>query len=296
MMSDEKVKGFHEKLDILGVQKEKVDEVINIKSENIKKDSVIVAILKRVRVKEHFVYEMFSNIPEENIIKMSPDEYVPLMGIIDDAIASGSLISPMEDDIRRSYTQSQEQLNICASMNTSYGTAASGAFHIGILNPTWFPNQMKIKDTYKMEDSLYEEIDNIRKKLDSLFPDIRNDFESFISKFLSSPVDETKYQELIGSRSMFYFKMIYETTEKKFGKQKSRRDSIERFVFGNSKPIAAVQPLIDRCFDLWKELSGQNANSVKKGNVSPNYIELLFRRLIGGMESILDLRSRYYKE
>ena len=283
-------------MDILGVQKEKVDEVINIKSENIKKDSVIVAILKRVRVKEHFVYEMFSNIPEENIIKMSPDEYVPLMGIIDDAIASGSLISPMEDDIRRSYTQSQEQLNICASMNTSYGTAASGAFHIGILNPTWFPNQMKIKDTYKMEDSLYEEIDNIRKKLDSLFPDIRNDFESFISKFLSSPVDETKYQELIGSRSMFYFKMIYETTEKKFGKQKSRRDSIERFVFGNSKPIAAVQPLIDRCFDLWKELSGQNANSVKKGNVSPNYIELLFRRLIGGMESILDLRSRYYKE
>jgi hypothetical protein len=78
----------------------------------------------------------------------------------------------------------------------------------------------------------------------------------------------------------------------------TRRDNIERFVFGNNQPVVAVQPLITKCFDLWDELSSQNANSqsVKKGNVSPNYIDLLFRRIIGSMESILDLRSRYYKE
>ena len=51
------------------------------------------------------------------------------------------------------------------------------------------------------------------------------------------------------------------------------------------------------CKDLWSEMSSQDYGgmSVKLGESTPNYVEILFRKLISIMNSILKLREQYFQ-
>lgn len=95
---------------------------------------------------------------------------------------------------------------------------------------------------------------------------------------------------------MFFFKLVFDFSEKNFGVTGPREDQIRKFIFGNSKSIPTAEPLIEGAKNLYKELSSQDSTgeSVKMGKVTAGYVERLFRRLIGVMASLLQLREAYF--
>jgi len=106
---------------------------------------------------------------------------------------------------------------------------------------------------------------------------------------------ETKYLDFMGLRSMLFLRLIFGFSEKRYG-TKGRKEQIKKFVFGNTHYNSNADPIINNAKKLWNELSRQDmiGNSVKLGQVSRHYIEVLFPRIIGIMASLLRLRERYF--
>jgi len=54
--------------------------------------------------------------------------------------------------------------------------------------------------------------------------------------------------------------------------------------------------LIKKAKGLWDKLSSQKTSglSVKTGRVTPEYVEILFREIIGTMAALLELREKYF--
>ena len=129
-------------------------------------------------------------------------------------------------------------------------------------------------------------------------PDLVDDFKNFIDKFPGLELTSSHYQDLIGARSFFYLKMVFSFSESNFGalSPKNRREDIRRFIFGNSQRLPSAEPIVERCYRMYIELSSQDPShqSVKTGNVDSIYVETVFRRLIDCINSVLFLREQYF--
>jgi hypothetical protein len=129
--------------------------------------------------------------------------------------ASGALISDLLEESKQSGFQHDKHWTVCNSLDSVTVSGSSGYMGLSSKEPGWFPNHKKITRVYQIKDETYQQIDYIRTELAKDFPDISQDFDAFIHKYNAFREDNAKYQDLIGSRSTFFFKLIFDFSEKK---------------------------------------------------------------------------------
>jgi len=155
-------------------------------------------------------------------------------------------------------------------------------------------------EEYLSETKVDEDLGYIESELLKLDADAADDFQHFLDNYFSSEPNDSKYQELIGSRSLFFQKTIFRFAENQgiFAPPSSRRDQMETFVYGNNPARdPSANATIDTAKDLWKELSSQDSSglSVKIGNVTPEYVQLTFNKIIIVISMLLKQRELHFK-
>jgi len=295
-IKDEKVKDFSEKMVKIRNQNDIVAETINIKQENIQKEMDTISKLQRYHRKHEYILRMYENVPIEKVNEMSNGEYSAFTTVVNSSIVSGEASFYLHEESKQTNYLYQQHFATVASLDTLAGADSTSVQAISLNNPDWFPDGDGITHEYEIKDEIDNQVEYIAGQLQAQFPDLKDEFDSFIKKFRAFRGDKSQYQDIIGSRSMFFFKMIFDFSKQSYGVEYPRLDAIKRFVFGSTPIISSTEPLLKSCNNLYREMSGQDGSgmSVKIGKVSPGYIESLFRRLIGNIDAILELRNQFF--
>ena len=290
------LKDFHEKKKKLVKQKNAIDETIDLKQINAEKEAENIRLLTRLRNRFKYLTDTYDDAPTDVIESLDDFAYRDFIRPLEDMRTAGVSAVRIRDESRKALSQSKDHITVLNTAGTTASSVTTSLEYFVGENPKWFPRHEVIRNRYKPKDELQEQIEYIKTQLPKITPDISEDFNSFVQKFYIFKNDKTKYQELIGGRSMFFFKLVFDFTNKRFGLSKNRREQILRFVFGNASPKSAAEPFLDNAKRLWDELSSQDAidQSVKMGRVTPAYVEAMFRKTIAVMASLLQLREEYF--
>ena len=297
-MSDEKWKGFQSTISEHKKQDEALEETIKIKRGNIQKEADNLRLLEGYCRKRLYVRSMYENVPEDKINEMNVDKYSYCMSTLGSGVVSGGAAFCIRDESEKAGELYGQHSGTLASLDVLAGSDSTSVNVLSVSDPDLFPNGVKITQDYEVEDEIDKNIGFIEQELGVSFPDVKDDFDYFVTKFYAFQSNKSQYQDLIGSRSMFFWNLIFGFSKQHFGFDKPRRKTIQIFVFGSAMPISSAQPLLDACYNVYGEMSGQDPSSgmsVKTGDVDPPYIEGLFRRLVGSIAVILSLRKQYFR-
>jgi hypothetical protein len=245
---------------------------------------------------KHLV-KISDDLSESQLGTMDEIEWASVASPLDTVTLSGNASFYLYEETSSQAQLFNDHLNISRSLTRVSSSATDNLFTLARSKSEWFPHGEEITKDYQIEEETYEDIGYIKNELRTSFPQISKDFRVFITKFNALKSDATQYQDLIGGRSLFFLKMIFDFSEQKHGVVKHRKIQIRTFVFGSATPINSVVPFIDVCLSLYRELSGQDTcgMSIKLGAVTAEYVEGLFRRLISSTATILRLKDQYYK-
>jgi hypothetical protein len=295
-MSEEHLMDFEGKLKELEEEENAAEEAIEIKQEVVESEGENIRQLEGLVDKFKFTRSLYESVPKKEIISFDDPTYQEFIAPLTDISTPGLSAVYVRDESRDSLGMSRDHLTILTSVNTTGGAAAVEGGILAKENPKWFPNHEEIIERHKPTDELEKNIEYVKSQLPHISPDISQDFDAFLKKYYAFKVDSTKYQDLIGARSMLFFKLIFDFSEKNFAVTRPREDQIRKFIFGNTPSPPSAEPVIKDAKRLWDELSSQDpaGQSVKTGSVTSAYIERLFRRLIGVMTSLLKLRKAYF--
>lgn len=296
-MSKDRLIEIKQLKDQLKKQDEKISETVEIIQTGISKGTEIIGELNKYRSKQAYLRDMYDNVLEIEIENMNSEKYATFKMPIESMVFSGEAAISINNDVHISRKQWADHCDVCASLNTIASSASTSLAYFVGAEKNWFPDGQNITQAYKIKDETNDHIEMIKSELAKTFPDIANDFDAFLKKFRSFPASEAQYQDLIGLRSTFFFKMIFNYAENNYGAGLNRKQMIEKFVFGKAPVITSAESLIKECLNIYRELSDQDSsgNSVKLGKVSTTYIETMFRRLIANIVAILQLRSGNFK-
>jgi hypothetical protein len=154
-------------------------------------------------------------------------------------------------------------------------------------------------DYFKNISKLDDKIQYLKEQIKIIKCDVLADFEHFLNMYYSSKPDKYSYIELIGCRSLLFFKFIFFISELLGNKNtKDRKSQIATFVFGKNNYNNIADVAIQSTYDLYGELSNQdkdiNKNSIKLGNISTEYSEVIFIKIINTLFSLIKLRETFY--
>lgn len=295
---EKRIKDFSQKLSDFQKQDDLITDTIEIKRKNIEKESDTLKSLEFYHSRHKYIKKMYEDVPEAEIVNMDDTSYYQFQIPLTNSGITGEVATHLYQESQEAGYTFDDHQNLTASLCVSGSSDSTSVNVLSISQPTWFPNRDSLTDEYKIEDELEKHLEFVNGELASSFPNVKNDFDAFIRRYYTFQSDSSKYLDLIGSRSMFFLKLIFGFSESNYGAQtpKNRRNDIKRFVFGSNTSLSSADPLIELCYQLYCELSSQDScgMSVKIGAVTAAYIDGLFRRLVGSMAAILNLRSRYF--
>lgn len=296
-MDNDKVKDFSEKIEKHENQNSMIDDTIKIINHNVEKGINAKVQLEGYRGKREYILKMYKDTPIDKVQNMSDEEYSAFIKPLDSTNVSGEASVYIYRESQQISQLSEQHYNTATSLNTISSADTSSIYTISIAFPEWFPDREKITQEYKIKDEVDKHIDYIGNQLQKYFSAIKDDFDAFIKKFRAFPLNASQYLDLIGARSLFFLKLIFDFSKQSYSLEYSRLDAIKKFVFGSSQPLPSDEPLLKVCYDLYKEMSDQDGSgmSVKMGVATDVYVDGLFRRLIGTMAAILELRENYFK-
>jgi hypothetical protein len=295
-MEKDRLDDFRKKKETIKHRKNTIAEIVNLKRENIELEAKTIGVLKECKNNYSFLSSMMDDVPESQIVKMSEEDYLTLTSGIEDPIISGEVAVEVWNQSKQSKGYSQQHYDMCASLNTLCVSGTSNYMGVSNAYAAWFPNKNRITEEYKVKDDLFNQIAYIGEYLRRNLPEVAADYKAFIAKYNAFKNDSSQYQDLIGG-SMFFWKMIFDFSFQNYGVDTPRIAAIEIFVFGTADPVPTAKHIIKSCNDLYERFSTQDDNvpSIKTGNVTPVYVESMFRRLIGNMATLLQLRGKYFR-
>jgi hypothetical protein len=275
---DERVEDFLEKIGKIKNQSNIIAETINIKRDNIQKEADTISKLERYNRKHKYILSMYKNVPIEKLKGMNDNEYSAFITVANSSGVSGEASFCLHEESKKTNYLYQQHYSTVASLDILAGADSTSVQVISLTNPEWFPDSERITREHEIEDEIDNQIEYIAGQLQTQFSDLKDDFNSFIMKFQTFRGDRSQYQDLIGSRSMFFFKMIFEFSKQSYNVESPRIEAIKKFVFGSSPFVASTEPLLRACNNLYREMSSQDSTgmSVKLGVTSSSYIESLF--------------------
>lgn len=297
-MSEQNQKNFEDKIERTKEIVRAADEAIERKRAAIGTEAESIEELGKFKNNCGFVIDLYESGATVEVGKFSDKQFLRFMIPINDIITSGSFIHQVSDESQKAVSIAQGHSTILAATGSTTSTAAINAEIISAEMPQFFVNRVDTIEKYKPEDEFMENVGYIRSQLPRVEPDITEDFEYLIKKFNAFKTSRSDYQDLIGSRSTFFFRLIFEFAITNYPNNLTRKEQIYHFVFGSASPIPAAEPMIVSALDIYRELSAQNAStgiSAKEGKITPQYAEVTFRRLISIVSSLLRLREKYFQ-
>ncbi len=290
------------RIEIINSKLPKLDEEKELleKSIKINQGTVIITgehneIVKRSLEQIFFIRDMYGNIDERELDKLTDSEFDELNKNIDLTLCPKQTYNDYFNASQNRYNNINGFTPILTSTGiATIGTVTSQCINFQKQSPNLFINGAKILEAYNPKNELSDNITYIRQELKILNPDILDGFEYLVSKLNLFPAAEKQYQDIIGARSLFFLNFIFNRQEPT--RSNTRRDQIIQFVFGNTVYDSRADTVIDQTMDLYSELSSQDLEnpSVKIGNVSTFYISSILTRMFGIIASLLKLRNSYY--
>jgi len=239
-----------------------------------------------------------SDISEDGIKEMKPQEFNQHMQPFKDMITSAGSFSPMLSDLPE-LNRKLAVYTDTGMMMSSTSSSSGIAITINATNSAkLYPHNNSYKIPFDVKNEMHKNIEIIRLELPKITPNILTDFNVFISKYSVSKDVESKYQELIGFRSTMFFKLIFGFSFehgikiKTEGGKNTRRDQISFFATNEVVPIDLYAPQIVIADDLYNEMSNQTVDgkSIKKGAVDEEYVDSLFLRILSSLANLLLIR------
>lgn len=293
---NDKTKEFANGLDKIKKQGEIIDDIIDFKKNNIEIEVQTISKLLSYKKNHEYVFKMCEDIPINSVTLMNDGDYSALMSAVNSLGIAGEASSLLYEESKKAYNYSQHHFATAASLATMAYSDSTSVQAFSFSNPSLFPDGANITSEYEIKDEIEKKVEYVRSQLQIQFPSLKDEFDFFVNKYLAFRGNNSQYQDLIGGRSLFFFKMIFDFTEQHYGRQNSRLEDIKKFVFGSGPVISSTEPLLRACNELYRDMSTQDSSalSLKLGKVTPSYIESIFRRLIGNIATILDLRANYF--
>lgn len=290
------------RIEIINSKLPKLDEEKELleKSIKINQGTVIITgehneIVKRSLEQIFFIRDMYGNIDESELDKLTDSEFDELNKNIDLTLCPKQTYNDYFNASQNRYNDINGFTPILTSTGiATIGTVTSQCINFQKQSPNLFIDGAKILTAHNPKNELFDNTAYIRQELKKLNPDILDDFEYLVSKLNLFPATEKQYQDIIGARSLFFLNFIFNKQEST--ESNRRRDQIIQFVFGNTPYDNKADMLINQAMRLWHDLSSQDPNepSVKIGNVTISYINSILTRVFGIIASLLKLRNSYY--
>jgi len=296
-MNEDRLENYFANLEKAKQRLDIVAETIESKRDNIAIEVETVGNLEIYKRNQEFMIDAYGNVPRNALESMDDAALERFSHGLVSASVSGEAAYRIHDETLGSDWLYGHHRDVSASLaSLSASDSTSVVFVLGE-EPQLCPDLDEIARRHSIQDETNTHIESIRQHLKDMFPEICEDFDAFLLKFRAVAPDTSQYQDLSGARSMFFWKMIFGFSEQRYGVTRRRRQ-IEKFVFGSGAPLRDAEPIINSCYHLWCELSGQDSSgmSVKLGNVTSGYIQGLFRRFLASIASLLELRERYFQE
>lgn len=296
-MSDANQKDFEDKLERTKEIAQAVDEAINSKQSTIKIETENIEKLSKIGNDCKFVIELYSSGKKEVVESFTDNEYNRFIIPINDMLVSGSAIDQINYESQQAEQVAPLHMPIVAATGSTMSTAATNAQTISLELSDFFCKRDEIIKEYEPIDNFVHDVEYIRGELPNINRDVADDFEYLINKFNAFQTSASDYQELIGARSTFFFRLIFDFATTNYGGS-TRKEQISRFVFGSATPDPTVEAIINNAREMYRELSDQDPStgiSAKEGKITPLYAEVTFRRLISIMSSLLRFRQRYFQ-
>lgn len=250
-----------------------------------------------------FIDDMYRSFPTEKLADIPDATYAAFLDPLNSVVNTGSSYIDLEKKRKRILANINEFESSLSSSTAAFAVAsgATAGTFLTLGSTVTFDNSNieSIIQAYLADVKVDEDIAYIQKQLPTITPDISKEFEHFLKNYYASQPDEDKYQELIGCRSLFYQRFIYSIAEERGIKTPkcSRCDQIKSFIYGSN---TAFDPDVDTSIavgkNLWDELSKQSTTgySVKMGNVSSVYVQLVFNMTIITISTLLKQREIHY--
>lgn len=248
-----------------------------------------------------YVYGTFT---ESELQGMPEATFAIFVSPLNRIVSAGSIYIEPNDKPMWIREKTDELTSSVSSMSglTSIATGDTAANIMNLapvvgIDPTRFSSAI---ERYLSETKVDEDLGYIKSELSKLDTAAADDFQHFLDNYFSSQPNDSKYQELIGSRSLFFQKTIFGFADKRgiSAPSRSRRDQIEAFVYGNNPARdPSADATVDTARDLWTELSSQDSSglSVKMGKVTSEYVQLTFNKMIIVISTLLKQRELHFR-
>jgi len=239
---------------------------------------------------------------QNNSNKIEDQDIIKIKFAVDSVMQSSPTVTLVAEESKQVNAQVIAQIG---TINATIPIVASGATWLSdysIEHPDIFPNRNNIIEKYKIKNELDTNITYINSQLPDVKKyvekcDISKEFERFIRTFQSNPPAEEKYQHLSSCRAMLFGRLILRYQWRKFGKPKDHREAITNFITNGKKLDSIDENIVKDFMGLYEELSQKDPSkpSIKKGrNISAEYNEQLFGKIIAYLAAILKLREKYH--
>jgi len=255
-----------------------------------------------------FLTEVYGTPSEWRLDKLSDEEYLSFAQPLSNSIMHGTEFISLSDNIKSVRSHLNKFVAVPSGSSTAFTTSvvASTDSFVEVF-PADSPEYDRMIDSLnRYLDSIHlnEELEYIKQRLPKLEPDVSKDFDHFLQNYYASTQSNLKYQELIGFRSLFFLKLIDGFADIQYVPQSANEERLTRksriLFFVSGQRISndeQLKTLADTATTLWDNLSNQDSTSmsVKMGNVTSNYVSLLFHEAIIVVSSLIQQNAHAWK-
>ena len=233
---------------------------------------------------------------------MRDDDYQKFISPFRTAVAEGSTYIDLAKKVFVSKTNFVAFAGACSSTSaTIYASTGNSAANLLFLGPAvGIPTDTIDKATQSLLQAtkVDEDIEFIKSRLSTIQPDVSADFQRFLTTYYSEADTTTKYMELIGLRTLVYFRFVFAFAESAGFRSSTRAQQMRCFLYGNN-PITdkPAEDILILTKELWDDLSDQDPSgqSIKAGRVTATYVELIFRKAITILSALLREREMVFR-
>ncbi len=291
---------IHRNLEKLRIIKIALEELLRISQSTIKSLSWYNKRITGNKQDFSFAERLYGSISEDDIEHIPESVFPIFINPLQKLVSLGNDYQDIKDHLQSIHDKMGALSGPIASstslVSNATGYTAANIVSLGSQVSFTSIDVNQLVKEYLSQKEVNDEIEYIKLQLPKIVPDISADYLHFLENYYGSEPSAAKFQELIGCRSMIYFKLIYPIAEI-YGASRpasTRRQQIAKFVYGRTTAIdTSAEKTIDMTKELWDDLSDQDPSgqSVKTGNVTPEYIEIMFNKVITTLFTLLRQRE-----
>jgi hypothetical protein len=149
-LSEDRLEDFRRKKDTIEKQKNMITEIVNLKQDNIEQEAKTIGVLKNCENNYSYLSSMICDVSEDQVVKMSNEDYLTLTSGIEDPLISGEVFSDIWRETSQTKIHYEQHYDCCAYLSTVCASGSSEYLVVSNAKPDIFPNKDAISSVYKI--------------------------------------------------------------------------------------------------------------------------------------------------